>query len=251
MKRAKIELNSDQIINDYIKIAVNSLNMIALIFESTKEKEFNEIPAFSSPSLMEMKLQKFEYVQGINFMLNKWLIDKGIGDVIRGISFSLSRAKFFIRLTEEAQGKQMTIEEYENLEQQLSQEAIKKPFGKLIDEINKFKDESLSYIEEIKSINQLRNCIEHRNSMVQKIDFNDADEVLKLKWCEVVLTVDGEKITKLPINIKKGQKLMSRLEQSNRSFKLGETVVVNEEIFQGIYYTGYLFVNDLASKIFD
>jgi hypothetical protein len=96
------------------------------------------------------------------------------------------------------------------------------------------------------SINRLRNCLVHRNGIVDLPDLGE-DNALEATWARLVLVVHdstGEKETPLPVTIPAGGKATLRSVPVVRKFTFGERIVLTADDFSAITWTLLTFINN-------
>ena len=113
-----------------------------------------------------------------------WIFQKAFEEIIIGLTPSLIEAYKVLKVRDLS----LTINTYENtkaLNQVLSRidiEAQKMHFPVLIAKIEAYLGQTLVFREEILSINQVRNCLVHRQGFVSELDLNDkVSKTLSLK----------------------------------------------------------------------
>lgn len=129
----------------------------------------NQKPALT---INEQKIASFE-----------WVIRKAFEDFINGLTKSLKEANKIIKtlILSEKPKYSMTKEEIENGLRKINAEIESLHFPKLIEFIENYIGHPLPFREEIISINQIRNCLVHRDGLVSVKDVNNNNE-LELKW---------------------------------------------------------------------
>ena len=108
-----------------------------------------------------------------------------------------------------------------------------------------------------KSINQARNCITHRGSIVGDADLNDED-AMKLKWLRMHLFVekpDGVKVRLDPpmpaggIYFEGGGQVAVGIEEKILEFRKGETVNLTPNDLSEVCYMAFIAIDDLIKTI--
>ncbi len=195
-KKGRIQLNTDEIIIDYNKVVQNTLNMVSFIMTNLQETEFDIVP--NPPLFNHFKLVEIQYVGDKKIYLNMWIFNHALNDIIKAINLSLGRANYFSELME-LNGKTFSIEDYEKHEKKLNKKYLKRDMPSLITGIEQKLTKPLIHLEYIKSINDVRKCLEHRAGIVTEIDTNtevESKNVLMMKWMaqEISVIRKGERI---------------------------------------------------------
>jgi hypothetical protein len=184
--------------------------------------------------------------------IHGWVFKKAFEDFTVGLTQSLIEAYTFLRMM-------ALVEAYETiilpdpviLQKELDSittKAHKLNFPTLISDIGNILGGPLALKEEILSINQVRNCLVHKNSIVTD------SPVLQLKFLKMRMWVqkDGEMV-ELTKEVKAqrfhAEKLDIRQMPASLEFKTGEHIVLNADIFKDVTYTCILFINELINKL--
>jgi hypothetical protein len=91
-----------------------------------------------------------------------WLLAKGFQDLARGIRQTLEEAYFYNGMVARAGGLR-TRAEVEAAQQELREAAGPMQFPQLLDEVSKTLISPLHYRPELLSLQDVRNCLEHRD----------------------------------------------------------------------------------------
>lgn len=106
-------------------------------------------------------------------------------------------------------------------------------------------------LEEIKSINAARNCLGHRSGIVGERDKTQGD-MLVVKWLglDTAVEVEGVEIPfEPPMNLEKGEKVVTRLVRRTREFQFGDRITFDEREFSEIAWTIFAFAQAVASAL--
>src|SRR5262245_21432163 len=98
-----------------------------------------------------------------------WPLSKGFQDLARGTKQMLEEAYFYIGMVARAGGLR-TLGELQAAEQELRGAAANKKFPQLLNEVSKALTSPLHYERELLSLQDVRNCLEHRDGIVQERD---------------------------------------------------------------------------------
>jgi hypothetical protein len=109
-----------------------------------------------------------------------WLLSKGFQDLARGIRQALEEAYVYNGMVARAGGLR-TRAEVEAAGQGLREAAGPMQFRRLLDEVSKALTSPLHYRRELLSLQNVRNCLEHRVGIVQELDVDVATRVLHLR----------------------------------------------------------------------
>ncbi|HEX9827952.1 MAG TPA: hypothetical protein VGA80_15240 [Flavobacteriaceae bacterium] len=250
--KAKIILEADSIIIEYIKIVQNTCNMFAFITSNLNDIPFDEIP--KPPIISNIKLGDIDYVGDKKNYLDMWLFNHGMNDIIKAINISLGLANYLAEITS-LNKTNIKYGEYIEFEKRLNKKYLKKDLPALIDLTSKLVNKPLIYVEEIKSINDVRKCHEHRSGIVTEIDTNSNDgEIpnLKMKWIGNQLSYErnGDEfiIYKTGVSLDKGDLLKLSNIKKSKSFEIGERIRTDINTFYELAWTGFLFIKHIADN---
>jgi hypothetical protein len=130
--------------------------------------------------------------------------------------------------------------------------ATNKKFPQLLDEVKKRLTSPLHYERELLSLQDVRNCLEHREGIVQERDVDPATHVLHLRWPRLRLFYDDEG-RRIELGrgsqVKKDTELMSDIVVEEREFKLGERVTFKADEFHDIGFGCLAIAQDLVNRL--
>ena len=187
-----------------------------------------------------------------------WLFKKAFEEFIVGLMESLMEAhkacKLYSLLAETQQRQVQRSEIMEKLEI-INTKPTTLSFPSLISEIENELNCKLLLREEVLSINQVRNCLVHGNSVVRKKDINSrTNQTLTLQYIELVVVANknGE-LKEIKKEDKKHIIYTDRLDIYTRNksiaFKCDENVKIDATVFNNISVTCILFIEKLFAKI--
>lgn len=187
-----------------------------------------------------------------------WVFQKAFEELIVGVTESLIEAHKVVSLmalSQETRERKIHRDDVLKAIQEINERPLKLYLPILIKEIEDILNSSLSLKNQILSINQVRNCMVHRNSKVSFKDVNTPDsKALKLSYQELVVL--SEKDGKI-IEVKKEHKnpgfSTNKLGVQTRNkdvfFQIGESVKIDPTTFNNISLTCILFVTKLLDII--
>jgi hypothetical protein len=180
-----------------------------------------------------------------------WLLSKGFQDLARGIRQTLEEAYFYNGMMARA-GQLRTRAELQAAEQELREAATNKKFPQLLEEVNKRLTSPLHYERELLSVQDVRNCLEHRDGIVQERDVDPATRMLhlrlpRLRW---FYEDEGRQIELgRGSQVEKDTEVMAGVVVEEREFKLGERVTFKAAEFHDIGFGCWLIANDLMQRL--
>jgi hypothetical protein len=181
-----------------------------------------------------------------------WLLSKGFQDLARGIRQMLEEAFFYNGIVELAD-ELRTGGKLQAAEQELRKAAAEYHFPRLLVEVNKRLASPLHYEREFLSLQQVRNCLEHRDSIVQERDVDPITRVLHLRLPRLRLLYVDDKGRQIELSrgsqVEKDTEVMSDVVVEEREFKLGERVTFNADEFHDIGFGCWMIANDLVRRL--
>lgn len=178
-----------------------------------------------------------------------WILLNGFRDITESLNYFLEEIQFvlsYCNLLKIHGGKgNISGKEYNILINDRKKEFHKFGFTNKLDYL---KDEYGFKINQqinifINSIIKARNCIVHRNGVVNKIDCNK-NSILEIQYFELKLILKSngnEKEVIPPFDADKNDELIVRQEISIKKFKIGKRILLNSKEFSYICWTTYIF----------
>jgi hypothetical protein len=191
-----------------------------------------------------------------------WILAKGFQDLARGVRETLEEALFFITMLTRPSGVMTTIAEVEADIANIRASAAKLTFPALMEQVNKCLSEPMAFDAEFRSLQNVRNCLEHRGGRVAAKDIDPVTGVLKLSFPrlkafylrgdEEVELRPGEVIdTNTPDNPfgKEEVSIYLRRVTRSRDYSLDEPIVIDASEFFEIAMACHMFASDIATKL--
>lgn len=192
-----------------------------------------------------------------------WVLAKGFQDLARGIRETLEEALFFIKMLGRESGVLTNIAQIEADIVKMRADAAKLTFPALMEQVNAGLREPMAFDAEFRTLQNVRNCLEHRGGRVGAKDVDPASGTLTLTFPrlmafymrgeEEVEMVVGEVIdTHSPDNpIGQGEEVpiyMKRVTRT-REYAFDEPVVITSRDFFEVAMACHMFASDVASKL--
>jgi len=180
-----------------------------------------------------------------------WLLSKGFQDLARGIHLMLEEAYFYNGMVASA-GKLRTWGQLQTVQQELREAAGKMQFPQLLDEVSKALTSPLHYERELLSLRNVRNCLQHRDGIVQERDLDPQTKVLRLALPRGKLFYEdaGQEIELVKGFVtEKEVEARFKVVIAEREFKLGERVTFNADEFHDIGFGCLAIAHDLVNRL--
>jgi hypothetical protein len=149
-------------------------------------------------------------------------------------------------------GELTTLEEVQAAEQELRKAASNMLFPELLAEVNKGLTTPLHYEREFLSLQNVRNCLEHRDGIVRERDVDPHTQVLRLALPRIKMFYDDAG-REIELNkgsmVEKDIDLLMKAVVAEREFKLGDRVTFNADEFHDIGFGFWAITNDLMNRL--
>ncbi len=188
-------------------------------------------------------------------LYENWILAKAFQDLMRGVRASLEEAHFFIELISQPH-KMRSNSTLDDLFAPLREKAGKKRFPDLLERVNAKLTQPLAFSGAFQSMQNARNCLEHRNGIVGKVDTKDG-QAMYLAFPRVKLFYyrHGDEIEvrdNEPVHAQDGKvevEILMRLEVRERTIGLGERIVLTAADFDEIAFGCFFFGSQLRDRL--
>lgn len=184
-----------------------------------------------------------------------WLFAKAISDLMRGVRSSLEQSHVALQLMS-GTVKAASNSTLEAVLAPYYEKAAKMKFGQLLEGVNSKLSEPLAFADAFESLQQARNCFEHRNGIVGAVDA-PAGGVLVLKFPRAktfYLKNENEVELQSGHQVDDGSdnpevQIYFKLDIRERRFGLGRRIELSAADFNEIAFACNLFGTTLHSRI--
>lgn len=176
--------------------------------------------------------------KNIKTAYRQWIVSCGLRELTEGFAIFLDKIYHTCLIVEIYHHRRLSVEDAQKYYKKFHFKGTEEKF-EILDRQFAIKTDKAIYFT---SISQVRNCITHRGSIVEKVDLNAKDR-MEMKWLRLNLYVkkpDGVKVsleTPIPsegIYLKDGGHIMLEYEEKTLEFKQGEAIC-NPPIFHSSY----------------
>jgi hypothetical protein len=189
-------------------------------------------------------------------MHESWILAKVFQDLMRGARASLEQAFLFIELVARPRHSIKSDSTLDDFLQPFLDSATKKNFPDLLKAVNTGLQKPLEFADAYRSLQNARNCFEHRSGIVGKSDVG-ADGTMELRFPRIKLFYyrQGEEIEieiGATVDAEDGEpevSIMTKLDVRRRHFQLGQRVALTIADFNEIAFACYHFGSQLASTL--
>lgn len=192
-----------------------------------------------------------------------WVLARGFQDLARGVRETLEEALFYLKMLEREWGVVTTVAKIEKDMAEIRAKAASLNFPTLLEAVNVGLKEPMAFDVEFQSLQNVRNCLEHRGGRVGPRDVDPATGTLTLNFRRFkTFYMRGEDEIELaagevidthspdnPFGKREEVPIFMRLVTSSRDYALGEPVVISAQDFFEIAMACHLFAGDVATKL--
>lgn len=233
----------------------SSYEAVSCIYHLLNQFEGDSVPLMETDNLaFVIEEPEFKESLSLRDRTLDWLFRKAFEDFIAGINESLIEAHKAVSLAAYSKRSQTTAFTHDEILKSIetiSKKPIKLPIPQLIKDIEKILGKTLSFRDEILSVNKVRNCLVHRNGIVTVEDTNNTEKTLLLLKCyelRVNRELDGEMIQMTREDKKAGfqaQHIQIQMKHRIVEFGLGSHINIDSNILNDVNYTCSSFASTL------
>lgn len=182
-----------------------------------------------------------------------WILSKGFQDLARGVRETLEEALFYIAVGKLAL-RRMTLQKLQAEMDEIRKKAAKLCFPELLEKVNRGLSEPMSFDAEFRSLQKVRNCLEHRGGRVGDQDVDSATRTMTLSFPRLGLfnrRGDEEVEVKLAPGTEVEEDISLYLKLTTRSLEYarGDPVVISADHFAEIATACHFFASEIAAKL--
>jgi hypothetical protein len=189
-------------------------------------------------------------------LYQNWLLAKGFHDLARGIRETLEEAVLYLTLVVRKSGP-TTLSGFEQEIASTRKRASKLKFPQLLDKVNAGLVTPMAFEQEFRSIQKVRNCLEHHGGIVgtQDMDTSDAALVLSFPRFQFFYMRKDQEIELARGEVVDAQdqepevEILCRQVTRSKRYELGERITFAASEFGEIAMACNLFARDLASRL--
>lgn len=181
-----------------------------------------------------------------------WLLCRGFQELLRGIRASFEEALIYLDIYRQRE----TLERWGDFQaalQAVKSRAERLNFPDLMTAVSDGLAEPLAFQEEIRSLQRVRNCLEHRRGVVGQPDIDTGSAVLTARFphFQILVRGDGEpRPIQLGMHISAGEVFEISRAIREISYHLGDKIAFSAEEFTDIAFAiNVFFSNDLGPKL--
>jgi len=190
-------------------------------------------------------------------MYENWLLAKGFQDLARGVRESLEEAALYLALISDPPKRVSTSNSLDDLIDSMRKPGSRLGFPELLDRVNSGLTSPIEFKSEFRSIQRVRNCLEHRGGIVRKEDLDKGGPALSLtfpRWklfymrgSEEIELAQGERV-----DDGTGQpdvQILGRLVARSKTYELGERVTFSFRDFSEIAAACSFLGQQIAARL--
>lgn len=179
-----------------------------------------------------------------------WILSKAFQDLMRGVRSSLEEAYFFIRLMDVGRFRAGISGTLDEILRPFREEAASMQFPPLLGAVNARLDKPLAFSQAYQSLQDARNCLEHRNGVVGQRDAKSNGKLV-LQFPRILLFVerDGKWIEMSRGFVSKGEMLKLKIDLRKREYEIGQRLEISAVDFEEIAFACSQFAGELARNL--
>lgn len=262
LEEMKIDFMISDVSNRFLRQLDQTTESITHIYHSLINFNTDSLPPLQTDSLPIVIHDPYTDNKPENMLERTltWLFKKAFEEFVVGLTESLIEAHKFSKLSSLSKSTKhgdisLSKEEIEENIIEINSRPLKLNFPTLIKEIEEELNINLPLKSEVISINQVRNCLVHRNGIVTDKDTNNNEEDSLLLCFQELITLSelsGEIIEIKWEHKEKGfttDKIGFVERQKIIQFKKTDKVILDQNIFNGVAYTCILFTLNLKALL--
>ncbi len=245
-----VRLDGNAVVSPVLSAVKLSVEAVAIFLRALEKTDYAALPdipdAFAQFRLEDTTLTQEKHRQAhIN-----WVLGKGFHELARAVRQSLEEAHLFVEIAKLPGG----ISKYEELLaiiDDIRKRGQAASFPDLMQRVNAGLSSPMTFSDEFKSLQKVRNCMEHRNGIVSEKDA-DATGLLRLTLPSLDFFLkEGDTLTPITsrTRVEKGTVISYKRCTMERQFSRGDRVSFTSDDFAKIGQACYLFAIDLGAKL--
>ena len=196
-------------------------------------------------------------------VLERWVLAKGFQDLARGIRETLEEAHFYLTMIQLPNGQQTTVGEIQEIMAEARARAARPKFPDLMAQVSDGLTSPLNFSAHFLTLQNVRNCLEHRGGIVSQRDADPVTGELLLTFPRLAMFYKrGEEEIELRVGevidnqapgapFPPGEQVAVYWKIKDRTlvYRLGERVLITNADFHEAAMACNFFASDLVSKL--
>lgn len=211
-------------------------------------------PALRSEATFNIKGPELS-VEQRGALHENWILARAFHELLRAVRYSLEEAHIFVVLLTKTH-KIKSCATLSEFLRPFRTKAANLPFPQLLAAVNEKLDPKLAFADCYKSLQIARNCLEHRNGVVSKIETHNGEmfelsipriKIFYMREGAEVEIAKGHRVD--PGDDRKNVEIFSKLDARCRSIPLGERITFTLTEFNEIAFACHFLGQQLATKL--
>jgi hypothetical protein len=254
-----IKLDANGIRMPLVKLLGESLEnvKVGLIAVQRYSPRHEQLPGFvefgySEADVMKRVPRKEIWRRRDNF--RTWILARGFEECSKALIAALGQAYQYVEIVKLAASTVTTEQELVSKVTHIKRRSAHLNFPSLIEGVTKQLLTVPTLTPHVESINKTRNCLEHRDGIVQSDDVNDAENnSLTMSWRYMSIVVGSDESGWS--QIKFGDAVQGPAQigvlavEASKSFAVGERIDVSAAEFNAIAFTCQSFVEEIIANL--
>jgi len=252
MQQIQITLHPDGVSAPAVKAALECSEVVRFCLHALSAADLEQPPPFAGMYHLEgPKLSADNRRQ----LYTTWILGKAFQELTRGVRAALEEAYLFVDVAA-MPASVTTLAQLESSIESIRKRANKASFPVLLEHVNAKLAVPMAFENEFRSLQSVRNCLEHRGGVVGATDV-DENGILTLsiprlkcfykRGDEEVEIAAGHVVD--PGDAREQVEVLMRRDTRIRTYQLGEQVTFTADELYETAFACNLFASDLASKL--
>lgn len=209
--------------------------------EGIEEETFPRI-SFTGPELTAEQRRVMHEV---------WVLSKAFQDLMRGLRASLEEAYFVSELLAAGKLSAKSNTTIDDVLAPFRKKATDLNFPDLLSAVNVRLEKPLEFSDAYRSMQNARNCLEHRNGVVGQVDAKaNGKMILWFPRLMAFLDRNGQQIEIYAgMEVQAGESIMIKTDVQRREFSLGQRLSISVADFDQICFACSQFASELAANL--
>lgn len=249
--KVNLTLNKDGVVAPALSAMRLATEMVSICLPAISNADFDDLPKLGD-GFFQLGFNPEDRAAKVP-IFHAWLLSKGIQELARGVRATLEEAYFYVTTLKQMPSWKTWADLTAGLAE-IRRKANRMNFPDLTSAVQSELHSELDFASEFRSLQDVRNCLEHRNGVVAEIDLDEGTDRLTLSLPRMkffVMKSDKEIELFAGQHVEAGTAIQMRREIRTRSYKVGEQIAFNPGEFHEIATACWFFASDVGAKLPD
>jgi hypothetical protein len=188
-----LKLNANRLVHIVNSAVIATIEVVNFHFKSLSTADLSEPPSLPDGAIFRLNGPKLTADQR-RTLHEHWILAKAFQELLRAVRHSLEEAYVFVSVLNKPHKikSSMTLEEFLK---PFRSRAASMRFPDLLTSVNQKLEPNIVFAEAYQSLQTARNCLEHRNGIISRIETKSHDEfILNIPRIKIFYNRKGEEI---------------------------------------------------------